>query len=245
MNPNRKKAYERRVVEAFVRSREYELAVIEDVTRERPDALLRIDGQLIGVEVTSSIYAEPRHETEPQRWTIEATRAVSSAEVRFKSRNPDALVVRFEFCPEWSPRRDERDEIADRLASFVEDTIRTTQIPRERPLTLKHPLPDVTWAYIGRTSASLGGVWAPSFAFSVQSASAQDIIATVCSKEKDLPTYLHAAPIAWLLITCDVTGQGLAMEVPDPSFTIETGFARVFCCGFGFWQWVEIPTRHS
>jgi hypothetical protein len=213
------------------------------MNRERPDALLRIDGQLIGLEVTSAIYAEPRHHTKPQRWTVEATRTVSAAEARFRSRNADALVIRFEFRPEWAPRRDERAAVAERLASFVEDTIRANQIPRERPLTFRDPLPDVTWAYIGTTSASLGGVWAPSFGFSVQYASAKDISATVRSKEKELPTYLRAAPIAWLLITCDVSGQGLAMEVPEPTFTIQTGFERVFCCGFGLWQWVEIPTQ--
>ena len=72
-------------------------------------------------------------------------------------------------------------------------------------------------------------------------ATAPDIIATVARKEPELADYLKAAQEVWLLIDCDVSGQSVALDVPVPDFTVATGFRRIYCCGFGRWQWVEVP----
>lgn len=97
------------------------------------------------------------------------------------------------------------------------------------------------WAYVGLTRAELGGHWAPSFAGDVLRASPEDIKATVRRKDPEVAAYRQAAKSVWLLVDCDLSGQGISLDVPEPTFQLETSFDRVFCCGFGMWQWVEIP----
>jgi hypothetical protein len=76
----------------------------------------------------------------------------------------------------------------------------------------------------------------------VRRASAADIEYTVSRKDPEVETYRKAAPTIWLLIDCDLSGQGVALDIPTPDFSIATRFDRIFCCGFRWWQWIEIPT---
>lgn len=98
----------------------------------------------------------------------------------------------------------------------------------------------VSWAYVGVSQAGTSR-WAPSFGWSGKRAGEEAIRATVGRKERELVEYRRAARDVWLVIDCGVTGQAVAFDVPDPDFTVVTGFNRVFCCGFGRWEWVEVP----
>lgn len=215
--------------------------------REGPDALVRLDDAIVGIEVTRLVEATPRQSTAPRKWKTEANRIVRAARASFERRHSVALVVSIEFRPEWQPPAKRRAvDLADELAALVKGvvppevlaggTLRKL-IQRKAP-----PHPDVAWVYVGPTKQSLGGHWAPLFAHKIQGALADDIIATVDKKEPRLEAYRRVAPDVWLLIDCDLSGQGLALDVPDPSFTVITNFGRVFCCGFGRLQWVEIAT---
>ena len=105
---------------------------------------------------------------------------------------------------------------------------------------MKDPHPAVSWAYVGSTRPEWGGHWAPSFGFEGARASAEDIASTVARKEPELAEYRRAASEVWLLIDCNLTGQGVAFYPPQTDITVVTGFSRVFCCGFGHWEWVEV-----
>jgi hypothetical protein len=59
------------------------------------------------------------------------------------------------------------------------------------------------------------------------------------ARESELPAYRKAADQQWLLIDCGLTGQHVALEVPDPT-DVTTGFDRVFCTGFAYWEWAEM-----
>jgi hypothetical protein len=111
------------------------------------------------------------------------------------------------------------------------------------PLQKTNPHPAVSCLYVGSTKQSLGSHWAPSFSHSTQSATLEDIQETVRRKEPEITVYRQAAPQVWLLVDCDLSGQGIALDVPNLSkgSSVTSGFDRVFCCGFGTWQWVEIP----
>lgn len=241
-----KKLYERAVVEAFLRWKGLPPSALEDSERERPDALIRVDERSVGVEVTTLTEANPRQRIAPQKWTIEAIRVVEAARIAFESSNHRPFVVRFEFRPDWQPP-DRRmvPLLAAELAAVVEAAGNEVSSDSETPLTLIDPHPAISWAYVGSTRPEWGGHWAPSFGFEGALAGSDDIASTVARKEAELAEYRRAASDVWLLIDCSLTGQGLAFYPPRAGIEVNTGFERVFCCGFGHWEWVEISCVRS
>ena len=239
------KQRERATVEAFLLFQGYPPSALKEWDRERPDALIHINGQMIGVEVTKIVEVTQRQSAPPQQWTTEAHRVVRAAQESFERRHAVALIVSVQFRPAWQPKKGDAMPLGEEIATIIETTA-----PREafvgalfEPVQLKDPHPAVSWVYVGHTKQSLGGRWAPSCSGTVQCATAEDIHRTVCGKEAGVEVYRRAAPNVWLLIDCDLTGQSLALDVPSLSggFILTTGFDRVFCCGFGMWKWVEIP----
>jgi hypothetical protein len=238
------KQRERVTVEAFLRFQRYPISSLKEWDRERPDALVQIDERRVGIEVTKVVEATQRQAAPPQQWTTEAHRIVRAAQESFERRHSVALVVSVEIRAEWQPKKGDAIPLGEEIATIIE-----TKTPREafagvpfEPVQLKDPHPAASWVYIGYTKQSLGGLWAPSFSGKIQCATAEDILRTVYRKEAEVEVYRRAAPNVWLLIDCNLTGQGILLDVPNLSrgFTLTTGFDRVFCCGFGMWEWVEI-----
>lgn len=239
------KQRERATVEAFLRFQYYPISSLKEWDRERPDALVQLDERMVGIEVTKVIEATQRQAAPPQQWTTEARRIVRAAQESFERRHSMALVVSVEMKAEWQPRKGDAILLGEEIATIIE-----TKTPREaftgvpfEPVQLKDAHPAASWVYIGHTKQSLGGLWAPSFSGRIRSATAEDILRTVCRKEAEVAVYRRAAPNVWLLIDCDLTVQGILLDVPNlpKGFTLTTGFDRVFCCSFGMWEWVEIP----
>jgi hypothetical protein len=81
---------ERTIVEAFLTSQGYP---ISSVTRwgESPDALVRLDDAIVGIEVTQLVEATPRQLTAPQKWKREAKRIVSLAKDYFESDQEEGI----------------------------------------------------------------------------------------------------------------------------------------------------------
>lgn len=238
------KCRERAIVKAFLTWQGYPISSLKD--RERPDWLVRLGDGIVAIEVTQLVEATPRQSTAPQKWKTEANRIVRAAEASFERRHSVALAVGIEFRLEWRPPAKRRAaQLADELAALVEGLVPPEVLAGgtlSKPIQRKDPHRDVASVYVGHTKQSLGGRWAPLFAHKIQGALADDIVATVDKKEPRVEAYRRAAPDVWLLIDCDLSGQGLALDVPDSSFTVITNFGRVFCCGFGRLQWVEIET---
>jgi hypothetical protein len=210
--------------------------------RERPDALVATGNQLVGVEVTAIIEAVPRQQTAPQKWVVEADRIAESARISFEARNDSAVVVRFQMNAAWMPpSRSEASQKANELASLVEGML-AAHGRQQEPITLVNPIPEVSWAYVCATRKEFGGHWAASLGGKVERAAGVDIQATVTRKNPEVAAYRKAAPTVWLLVDCDVVGQGVVLDAPEPDFAVEAEFDRVFCCGFEL-QWVEVPIR--
>ena len=239
------KQRERATVEAFLHFQGYPPSGLTEWDRECPDALVHIDGQLIGIEVTKVVEATKRQKAPPQQWMAEASLVVRAAQEAFESRHVVALVVSVEFNSAWEATKRSAMTLGEEIATLIEK-----EAPREafdgirfEPVQLQAPHPAVSWVYVGHTKQSLPGRWVSSYSGTVQCATAADIHQTVGGKEAEVEVYRRAAPNVWLLIDCDLTGQGLTLDVPDLSggLNLTTGFDRVYCCGFGMWQWVEIP----
>ncbi len=240
------KRRERSTIEAFLFFQGYPISSLIEWDRERPDGLIRLGEKTIGIEVTTVVEATPRQTVPPQKWEAEARRAVRAAQASFEKRHSRALVVRMDFRPEWRPNKRKATELGDELATMVEERTPSKLLASDVPfkhIQFRDPHPDVSWLFIGYTRQSLGGHWAPALSGQNQYVQADDIQETVRRKEPEVEVYRRAAPIVWLLIECDLPGQGIALDVPLPSsnVTVISGFDRVFCCGFGRWKWVEIP----
>lgn len=245
MNSEAKKRQERATVESFLRSQGYPATLLIDGDRECPDALVRIDESIVGIEVTKVVEARQRQSAPPQQWVNEAHRIVRVAQESFERRHTVGLVVSIEFRSGWIPKKAHVTPVGEEIAVIIE-----TKTPPEAlagfpfdPFRLKDPHPAVSWMYVGHTKQSLGGRWVPSIFGKTEYTTVADILMTVRGKETKVEVYRRAAPTVWLLIDCNLTGQGILSDVPNlpNGFTLTTGFDRVFCCGFGMWKWVEIP----
>ncbi|MGE0826283.1 MAG: hypothetical protein AB7G75_28875 [Candidatus Binatia bacterium] len=229
------------IVESLLRT--MPSATVVEIDREGPDFLIQIGAEIIGVEVTTVIESRSRQRIVPQEWVVRATGAVNAAQAVFEAQHSVGLVVRFELSASWKPpKRDTAARFANELASIAAD-VYTKHLAEGRstePVTLRDPHPSVSWAYFASSRGSAGH-WAPLFLQSVQSASDEDIRETVAKKEPRVKDYRNAAERVWLLIDCDLSGQGISLDVPKADFVVHTNFDRVFCCRFGLWQWVEIP----
>ena len=230
------------IVESLLRT--MPSATLHERDRERPDALVRVGADIIGVEMTTISEACPRQRTPPQEWVVAATRVVAAAQAVFENQHTDRLVVRFELSSSWRPpKRDGTAMLASELASVAAEVFAKhfANGRAAEPITLRDPHTNVSWAYIALASHSGEGNWAPSFLQSVDRASEDDIRVTIARKEPEVENYRRAAKQVWLVIDCDLSGQGISLDVPEAKFVVHTAFDRVFCCRFGLWQWVEIP----
>ena len=232
------------IIEGFIRFGGIEGLSIRERDRERPDALLNLQDTVIGVEVTAIQGAQPRQAVAPQKWRASAVQVGEAARRAYEARNRPAVVAHFDMQPEWEPASQSgANRLASELAALVERTLNDPpRWPRDRePYTLRDPHPDVAWAYFSRSA--YGNEWRATQAGEVVSVSEDDVRVTVGRKELKVATYRLAAPIVWLLIDCDVAGQGVAFGPPASSFAVASSFDQVFCCGFGSWEWVALPTQ--
>jgi hypothetical protein len=233
-------------VKAFLCFYGYPLCSLKEWDRERPDALVQIDGRIIGIEVTTVVEATQRQLAPPQQWTTEAHRIVRAAQELFEKRHTVALNIRVGFRPEWLPKKSNTKLLGEEIATIIE-----TKTPREAfagapfesiQQMVQHPAVSRVW--IGYTQQSIGGHWEPVIAGGYQYATDEDILKTVGKKEAEVAVYKRVTPDVWLLIDCDLIGQDIFLDLPNLSrgFTLPTGFNRVFCGGgAGRYNWVEIP----
>jgi hypothetical protein len=207
-----------------------------DCDRERPDALARIDGDLVGIEVTTVVEAEPRQKTVPQQWRAEVSRLAGKAQKVAEATGREPVIAWLTFRPDWKPGAVHSDTLAAEVVHTVYGLLAQARLPNQ-PVTERDPHPALSSLWVVKSAH--GNHWRAGIVSNIGPASADDIRATVRKKEVDLAAYKSVAPRVWLLIDCDLTGQGEALDVPEP-FAMETGFERILCCGFGMWQWAEI-----
>lgn len=234
---------ERAIIEAFLRARNHPPSCLVDWERERPDALVEFSGQRVGVEVTVLSEATPRQSVAPQRWMAAAQRVVRAAQQMHEARSTHCLVTRFEFAAAWNPPK-QADIVATavQLCELVDNALsRPRLVHTGEPITARDPHPDIASIYVAPIQAGAGGCWQPTLAGHVHPARAEDVQATVWRKDPDVATYRLAAPLVWLLIDCDLSGQGVSLDVPSGGFSVRTQFDGVFCTAFGRWKWVEVP----
>ena len=181
-----RKQKERAIVEAFLASVIVPDAELLDIDRERPDALIRVGGRIVGLELTAVTEAASRQSIPPQRWTAEAERIVKAAKKSYDETSSRPLVVALGFRQDWIPPKPwQGPQLASELAMWVRGvSVKVPLEPGGRG-TFVDPHPVLSWAYVGNSGLDLGR-WTVSHGNSGNPATAQDIFATVARKESEL-----------------------------------------------------------
>ena len=240
------KLQERAIVEAFIKFSGVRGLSLREWDREKPDALLDSEGGLVGVEVTTLREATPRQAVNTQAWLAASNRVLEATRRAFEAKTQAPVIVHLAMRSDWTPpNRKALVQLAADLAELIQQTLVTPPPwPRDsEPYELHDPRPGVRWIYIAQATRS--SYWAPSIAGETRFASEEDIGLTIARKESKVAVYRQAAPTTWLLVDCNLFGQGVALDVPRGAVAVRTAFERVFCCGFPGWRWTEIVVDRS
>ena len=137
------------------------------------------------------------------------------------------------------------------LASAIAEAVRQAQLQQglpstPTPLPLTHATVTRVLAWPARTGSP--GLWQPVVAGLIRHATEADIRETIERKVRKVETYRRRANQVWLLIICDVMGDGLFIEPPADMAPIcmAAEFDRVFCCSWNGGLFVELSfTRQA
>jgi hypothetical protein len=225
------KGTERRILDGFLLAQDVSPSAVHP--RESPDFLIAFGGNQIGVEVTRVIEARPRQAIAPQKWEADANRVCGAARREFEALDKDPVVVHLQFKPEYGPSAFRAPGLPTELAALVRDHLRARNAegPAQANALVNNPHPALTMLYANRLKSGESD-WRLGGANSARPATCDDIRATIAGKEADVQRYRQAAPIVWLLVDCDLLGQGVSLLVPDGACQVATSFDAVFCIDF-------------
>ena len=226
------KSDEQRILELFLRARHITGCAVEP--RERPDFLLKLASRFVGVEITQLVQAERAQTTVPQQWASESERLLRATREVFESHYGEPVVVQLAFRAELTARDFRVSSLAADLAAVVKDQLERQSAPGLLATDVfeTNPHPVVATLYAIRSAGSSESYWTLGGVSSVQSATCEDVILTVGAKESLVGAYRAAAPEIWLLIDCDLVGQGNSVVVPGLPCRVATEFDAVFCIDF-------------
>lgn len=232
------KSAERRTLDAFLAARGLARSKVQPL--ERPDFLVQIEAKQVGVEVTRLIEANPRQPTSPLQWEAEAQRACDATRRAFESGSDGSVVVYMQFRPECRVSELREPSLPAELAATVSDHLRQQSEPALFQAHLvRDPHRVLRLLYAARLSQEGESVWRLGGASEARPATCEDVVATVSAKEPLVAVYRQATPRVWLLIDCDLPGQGVSLLVAKVGRRVVTTFDPVFCIDFST-LWREV-----
>jgi hypothetical protein len=231
------KSAERRTLDTFLAARGLARSTVQP--HERPDFLVQIEAEQVGVEVTRLIEANPRQPTSPLQWEAEAQRACDATRRAFESGSDESVVVYMQFRPECRVSELREPSLPAELAATVSNHLRQSEPALFQAHLVRDPHRVLRLLYAARLSRQGESVWRLGGASEARPATCQDVVATVAAKEPLVAVYRQATPKVWLLIDCDLPGQGVSLLVPKVGCRVVTTFDAVFCIDFST-LWREV-----
>ncbi len=227
---DRQKQHERFLLERFIDVAMLQAEIIE--AREVPDFIVRVEGRLIGVEVTELFISHGPCNNLMQAQESISTRIVSTAQRLYQASGATPAHVTVCFSPGSDLRNLNRDRTANALASFVRGlNLIEGQCVDWHPEELNDPLPyEVSFVHtLGVPSFEMAH-WGIARAGWVASLAVTPIQARIDEKAKILPTYQDTVAENWLLIVADATKPSQLIEAKDDfdPRRVLSPFARTF-----------------
>ena len=241
---NRKKLVERERLNSFLHStNRSDFPNPEE--GESPDFLFRLDDHTIGVEVTGMVSLRVPGGDNPRQSSRTLKRLTDGIHDWYHTMGGPR--VHLSLFPGEYPRvsQAELGKLARRLAAEIVEGIElaTRQLPSQQPWQVRlrhHAVRSIAaWPCAPDERPS----WHVHRGGAVDCAKAEDILATLRAKESKLAEYRTKASEVWLLIVCDLFAEGLFIDPPaEPvTFSVQTGFDRIFCLEWTGTHVVEIP----
>ncbi|MBP5987967.1 MAG: hypothetical protein KA538_12360 [Azonexus sp.] len=203
---NYRKERERFLVESFIRNASLQAEIVE--AREAPDFIIRVDGKLLGLEVTELFVSDtPGGESLQARESI-SSQIVANAQRLYQAAHGAPVHLSMCFFPGMSLRDINRDKTAQAICDFVlaldiavseridwrPEDYEDQQIQLPEQIAFVHALGVPSFDMAHWAEARAGWV-AP-----LEEASLQQ---RINEKAKRIATYRNAIPTNWLLVVAD------------------------------------------
>ena len=237
----RKKHFERLAAQALLTYLSLPLEGLDD--REAPDFQMLLDGLTVGIEVTKLLEASPDRGVNRRQTVTVLHRIVDAALASYAKRHHRAVDVSLDFRRGLRVNTKQASELGEAIGVQLAHKIADlgNVLFRRVPHQIMLDLPEVRVATVWPSNNTSS--WRPVFAGVVRNASEADLALTVRGKEPLLSQYRRAVSQIWLAVVCDIMADGLFIDPPanPPSFTLETGFDRLFCVSWNGGYVVEVP----
>lgn len=203
--------------------------------REAPDFLIRVDGRLVGVEVSEIFISHAPGKSLQAQESI-SDRIVARARQRYDESGGAPAHVSICFLPGADLRRLNRDETAEALAKFACGLqLSPWQRFDYRPEEIDGPLPDhIAFIHaLGVPSAEMAH-WTVARAGWAAPLTTKVLLDRVEEKAKRLSAYQSVVPENWLLIVADRTrpSQLFDLDAELDASAVATPFSRAFFYGY-------------
>jgi hypothetical protein len=227
----RKKEYERFLLEQFFKALGQPLELIEE--REGPDFIVRVDQELIGIELTALYLSHQSEKTLLQVHESISNRIISLAEKLYQESSAPPVHVTVCFKLESDLKRLNRNLVASSLVNFV----RTKDLATWEHFDFHPSRQDESELLEGISFIHCLGVpsndmshWGVARAAWVANLATPTLQSRVDEKAKKLPDYRKAVLKNWLILVADIGKPSQAMRLgPDFDPTeIVSPFNRTF-----------------
>lgn len=241
----RQKLRERFLLERFIDAMGLVANIEEE--REAPDFLIRIDGQLIGVEV-SEVFISHAPGKSPQAQESISDRIVARARQHYDECGGAPAHVSICFYPGADLRGLNRNRTAETLAKFVCSLqLSPWQRSEYRPEEVNGPLPDqIAFIHaLGVPSAEMAH-WAVARAGWAAPLTMKILLDRVEEKAKRLSAYQAVVPENWLLLIADRTkpSQLFDLNAELDASAVATPFSRAFFYGYPEKRVLQLGSRN-
>lgn len=229
-----RKQHERFFLEHFLRVARVAAEVVDD-SKEAPDILIRVDMDLVGVELSELFVERGAPEGPLQAQETIARRILRKAQDLYRAAGGTHAHVLVHFSPSSDLRRLSRDETAAQLAAFVKSqALRPEELRRWIPGHASGALPAAITCInmLGVPEAGMAHWSAPGGAW-VAPLTAEILQARVDEKASLLPKYRERVERNWLLLVSDGGRPSQFFDPPTAAVAslVSSPFTRTFYFG--------------
>lgn len=239
----RKKQHELFLFERFAEAAKLTPEIV-DSENESPDLVVRLSGELVGIEITELFVSEDAQGGSLQAYESIAQRIVTKAQRIYEASGPPYAHVSVLFATGYDLGSLNRDDTAESLAKLV----RSTYLPEGRHVQWRQDFESnllheaISFLNMLAVPTREMAHWTAPSAGWVATITAELLQRKVNEKASRLPMYLQRVPINWLLLVGDGNHPSRFIRaMPDMNIeAVNSPFNRTFLFGLMSGSIVEL-----
>ena len=230
-SPHEKKLFERFLLEQFLAAAQIEAEIV-DADNEAPDVIIRVDDELVGVEITELFQSQQGASGSLQGQESLTQKIVARASQLYRESGAQHAHVSVLFSLSSNLRKVYREETASRLATFVQaQALVPGQRVQWKPDYVTDTLPEViNYVHMRGVPEASMAHWSSLSAGWDAPMTHQILQARVDEKAALLPKYAQRVKKNWLLLVSDGAKPSQLFELPtrEDALAIVSPFDRTF-----------------